>query len=76
MSRTHRKKFYSKAALRHPRTSNEKSQLQGILHDPDFKEFTLDKMNRIQSRISDRLPTAYNDIVISAYYETDYVKNS
>lgn len=75
MSRTNRSKFYSRAAFRHPRTTNEKKQLQYIANDPEIKEFSLSKMNRIQSRISERLPTAYSDIVISAYYETDYEKN-
>jgi hypothetical protein len=78
MSRTHRNNFYSRSALRHPRTTNEKSQLDEILNDPEIKEFPVDKLNHMQSRRgeSGKLPTVYDDMVISAYYETDYDKES
>lgn len=78
MSRTYRKDTYSRAALRHPRTTNEKSQLEEILNDPELNEYPVDKKNRMQSRKgeSGKLPTAYDDIVVSAYYENDHAKGS
>lgn len=78
MSRTYRNDFYSHGALRHPRTTNEKAQLDEILNDPEIREFPVDKLNHMQSRRgeSGKLPTVYDDMVISAYYETDYGKES
>lgn len=78
MSRTHRKDIYHPGALRHPRTTNEKSQLEEILNDPELDEYPIDKKNRMQSRKgeSGKLPTAYDDMVVSAYYETDHAKGS
>lgn len=78
MSRTYRKDSYHPAALRHPRTTNEKSQLEEILTDPELGEYPVDKKNRMQSRKgeSGKLPTAYDDIVVSAYYENDHATGS
>lgn len=78
MSRTYRKDIYHPAALRHPRTTNEKSQLEEILTDPELDEYPVDKKNRMQSRKGEcgKLPTTYDDIVVAAYYETDHGKGS
>ncbi len=53
---------------------NEKSQLEGILNDPDLKELPMSKVNRMRSRRgeSGKLPDAWDDILISAFYETDW----
>jgi hypothetical protein len=66
MSRTHRNAhkvgFY---VYRYPRTFNERKQLETMLHDDEFA-----LRNRDKSKINN-LPTVYNDIVASGYYE-DY----
>ena len=53
---------------------NEKSQLEGILNDPDLKELPMSKVNRMRSRRgeSGKLPDAWDDILISAFYETNW----
>jgi hypothetical protein len=74
MSRTYRKNSFNKCALRHPHTTNEKRQLDAILHNEDLSEVNLDKVNRIKSRCghSGNLPTVYDDIVASSYYQNDH----
>lgn len=77
MSRTYRKDQFQRCHLRKPRSYNEKSQLEEILHDPDVNELPVDKVNRMKSRRGHtNLPDAWDDIVISAYYEQDYGKDS
>ena len=53
---------------------NEKSQLDEILHDPELKELPMSKVNRMRSRRgeSGKLPDAWDDILISAYRETEW----
>lgn len=68
MSRTHRNQFYSKCALRKPKTTQEIRQLYSLIEDTKFDEYELSGLNRMHHRIS-ILPTHYDDIVISAYYE-------
>lgn len=66
MSRTYRNA--SKAGFypyRYPKTFNERKQLEGYLFDEDV---TLS--NRDKSKIHN-LPTVYDDMVVSGYYE-DY----
>jgi hypothetical protein len=73
MSRTYRKTT-DRYPLRKPRSYNEKSQLDEILNDPDLKDLPVEKVNRMRSRRgeSGKLPDAYDDIIISAYYENDH----
>ena len=73
MSRTYRRTT-DRYPLRKPRSHNEKSQLDEILHDPDLKDLPVEKVNRMRSRRgeSGKLPDAYDDIIISAYYENDH----
>lgn len=66
MSKTFRKGSSSNyKAYRKPRTFNERKQLTTLLHDD---EVTL--RNRDRAKIT-HLPTVYDDIVKSGYYE-DY----
>ena len=60
--------------LRNLRSYSEKSQLDQILNDPELKELSVSKVNRMRSRRgqSGRLPDAYDDILISAYRETEW----
>lgn len=64
MSRTHRNGnkagFYP---YRYPKTFNEKKQLNTLLHDDEVA-----LRNRDKAKIKN-LPTVYNDIVVSGYYE-------
>lgn len=74
MSRTIRKNHEwvkDHCYFRNPHTFSEIRQLDGILHEGDLTEYSISKMNRIRSR-EHSLPTVYDDIVISAYYELDH----
>lgn len=68
MSRTHRKEHYNKAALRRPKTQQEIKQLNHMLEDIQDEDYDVSGLNRIHGRLQD-LPTAWDDKVISAYYE-------
>jgi hypothetical protein len=72
MSRTFRKTdgLYS-GALRFPHTFNEIRQLEGILHEEDLEGLPISGLNHIRAR-EHNLPTAWDDKVVSAYYEEDY----
>jgi len=74
MSRTYRRNSYNQCALRHPHTTNEKRQLEAILHDEEVSYVGVDKVNRMKSRCghSGNLPTVYDDIVTSSYYQNDH----
>jgi len=66
MSRTFRKGYASDfKAYRHPKTFNEIQQLETLLHDDEVKLHNRDRVRIHQ------LPTVYEDIVKSGYYE-DY----
>lgn len=56
--------------FRHPHTFNEISQLSKILMDDDLEDYSISKINRIKKRT--HLPTAYEDEVISAWYQEDH----
>lgn len=72
MARTYRNlEGMNHCALRFPKTYNEIRNLNGIIENEDLEDFTLSKHNRISSR-SHGLPTAWDDVVVSGYYETDY----
>jgi len=55
-------------ALRFPHTFNEIRQLDGILHEEDLEGLPVSKVNHMKAR-EHQLPTAWNDVIISAYYE-------
>ncbi len=73
LTRTHRNlpKSYT---MRNIGSYNEKSQLEGILNDPDLKELPMSKVNRMRSSRgeSGKLHDEWDDILISAFYETDW----
>ena len=60
--------------MRNMRSYNEKSQLEGILNDPELKDLPVSKVNRMMSRRgeSGRLPDAWDDLTVSAYYEMNW----
>lgn len=70
MSRTFRKNSFNDCALRSPRTFNEKRNIDAIVTDDDVMEFSVSKLNRIKNRRS--IPSHWDDIVTSSYYQTDY----
>lgn len=72
MSKTFRKKYYNSCALRHPKTTNEISQINHILNDIKDEDYSISGINRMHSRLN--IPTVYDDIVISSHYEMDYNK--
>ena len=73
VTRTNRNLPVNRYPLRKPRSYNEKSQLDEILHDPDLKDLPVEKVNRMRSRRGHtKLPDAYDDILISAYRETEW----
>ena len=60
-------------ALRHPHTFNEIRQLDGILQEEELKEYPLSGFNHLKAR-EHQLPTSWDDIVVSGYYESDHQK--
>lgn len=69
MSHTFRRtEGWHSGALRFPHTENERKQLEGVLHDPELMELPVSGLNHMKSR-EHTLPTSWNDIKISAYYE-------
>lgn len=78
MTRTNRNLPVNRYPLRNLRSYNEKSQLDEILHDPELKELPMSKVNRMRSRRgeSGKLPDAYDDILISAYRETNWKEHN
>ena len=72
MSRTYRNtQHIHRYAYRFPQTFNEIKRLDAILTDDEIQEFSISKINRMKSR-EHNLPTAWDDQVVSAYYETDF----
>ena len=69
VTRTNRNIPVNRYPMRNPRTYSEKSQLEGILNDPDLKDLPVNKVNRMRSRRGEKVPDMYSDIMISAYYE-------
>ena len=78
MTRTNRNLPVNRYPLRSLRSYNEKSQLDEILHDFELKKLPMSKVNRMRSRRgeSGKLPDAYDDILISAYRETNWKENN
>lgn len=64
MSRTYRKPTHWKYPHRHPKTFNEIKQVR-VSNDYLDSEYTVSTRNRY-------IPTAWDDQVISAYYEQDH----
>ena len=74
MSRTNRNvEHIHSGALRHPHTFNEIRQLDGILQEGELEEYPLSGFNHLKAR-EHNLPTSWQDVVVSAYYESDYQK--
>ena len=74
MSRTNRNvEHIHSGALRHPHTFNEIRQLDGILHEEDLEDLPVSKVNHMNAR-ENQLPTSWDDVVVSAYYESDHQK--
>lgn len=71
MSRTYRKKHYHSCALRNPKTQSEIKQIKSLLQDQQDEDYTISGVNHLHHRLS-VLPTANDDLVVSAYYESDY----
>ena len=67
MSKTYRKPTYWKYPHRHPQTFNELKQVR-VSNDYLDTEYTVSTRNRY-------IPTAWDDQVISAYYEQDFKHN-
>ena len=74
MTRTNRNLPVNRYPLRKPRSHNEKSQLEDILNNPELKDLPVSKVNRMMSRRgeSGRLPDAWDDLTVSAYYQMDW----
>ena len=74
MSRTNRNvEHIHSGALRFPQTFNEIRQLDGILHEEDLEGLPVSGLNHMKSR-ENELPTAWDDQVVSGYYQEDYEK--
>ena len=74
MSRTNRNvEHIHSGALRHPHTFNEIRQLDGILQEEDLEGLPVSKVNHMNVK-KNQLPTAWDDIVVSGYYESDHQK--
>ena len=72
MSRTFRRtEGMHRYAYRFPHRFSEIRQLDGILHEEDLEGLPISGLNHIRSR-EHNLPTAWDDKVVSAYYEEDY----
>lgn len=63
MSRTNRRLTWFNNYFRHPRTLNEKRQIEALLYDEDYEP-----TNR-ERAVHSRKPTAWDDIYISAISE-------
>ena len=68
MSRTQRKDYYNKAALRKPQTHQEIKKLSHILDDLKDREYQVSGVNHLHHRLA-VLPSDWDDLVISAYYQ-------
>jgi hypothetical protein len=72
MSRTNRNiEWMHSGALRFPKTFNEISQLDGILHEEDLEGLPVSGLNHLKAR-ENNLPTAWDDNVVSGYRQEDY----
>jgi hypothetical protein len=72
MSRTYRNlEGINRCALRHPKTSNERKHLIGILQDNQYEDYQISGLNHLHHRLSN-CPTANYDKVVSGYYQEDY----
>ena len=74
MSRTNRNiEYIHSVAIRYPHTENERKQLDGIVHDVELQlDYKISGLNHIKARES-KLPSAWDDKIVSAYYETEHV---
>lgn len=72
MARTYRNlEGINKCAYRHPKTSNERKHLIGILQDNQYEDYQISGLNHLHHRLSN-CPTANYDRVVSGYLQQDY----
>ncbi len=72
MARTYRNlNGINKGALRHPKTSNERKSLIGLLQDNFVEEYEISGLNHLHHRLAN-CPTAWDDKIISGYLQEDY----
>ena len=72
MSRTFRNtEGMNRYALRKPKTANERKHIIGLLQDNYVEEYEISGLNHLHHRLSN-CPTAWDDKVVSAYYQEDY----
>jgi hypothetical protein len=75
MSRTNRNlEGMHRCAFRYPKTKNERTQLDTILHDNELMELPVSKVNHMKAR-GHNLPSAWDDKIVSGYYQQDYKLN-
>lgn len=74
MARTHRTLPKKRYYFRKPKTTQEIRKLKGLLNDlkVEESEYKLSGVNRMHRYI----PTAWDDYVISAYYEMNFKTNN
>lgn len=72
MSRTYRNlKGMNRCALRNPKTANERKNIIGLINDINVEGYEISGLNHLHHRLS-KCPTAWDDKVISGYYQEDY----
>jgi hypothetical protein len=72
MSRTYRNlEGMNRCAFRNPKTSNERKNLIGLIQDNYVEEYEISGLNHLHHRLS-KCPTAWDDKVVSAYYQQDF----
>lgn len=72
MARTYRNlEGMNRCALRRPRTSNERRQILALIHDVKTEDYEISGLNHLHHRLAN-CPTAWDDQVISGYYQQDY----
>lgn len=72
MSRTYRNlQGIHKYALRHPKTSNERKALLGLIQDNYVEDYQVSGLNHLHHRLS-HCPTSWDDQVIGAFYQEDH----
>jgi hypothetical protein len=67
MAHTKRNATHNSCAFRNPKTFNERRQTEGFLLDEDILNYDISKINRLKQKRN--LPTSWDDVVCSAYYE-------
>jgi hypothetical protein len=72
MARTYRNlEGIHKCALRKPKTANERKHIIGLINDNYVEGYEISGLNHLHHRLAN-CPTAWDDQVISGYYQQDY----